>query len=113
MTTFLPPCSSLGFDRIAANALSAVGASIALLVVYGFAAASDYTNRRGLCVVTAQACYLIVLIIAHQVQADVGKWSRWGIWTAVNSFAVGYHPNHNSWVQINCHEGGERNVSNA
>lgn len=102
---------ALGFDRIAANALAAVGAFIALAVVFGFAFLSDRTNQRGGSVILAHACYLTVLIIARQVHPHVGKWSRWGLWTAVNSFAVGYHPVHNSWVQLNCREAGERSIA--
>ena len=102
---------SLGFDRITANALASVGAWIALVVVFGFAYLSDRTNQRGGAVIAAQVCYLIVLIVAHQVEPHVGKWSRWGLWTAVNSFAVGYHPVHNTWVQLNCRDPRERSIS--
>lgn len=102
---------SLGFSRIAANALAAVGASLALVVVFFFAWISDKTNKRGLSVIAAQACYLITLIVTHSTHPHVGKWSRWGLWTVVNAFAVGYHPVHNSWVQLNCREPGERSVS--
>ncbi|KXT12873.1 hypothetical protein AC579_5390 [Pseudocercospora musae] len=102
---------SLGFKRIAANALAAVGASMALLVVFVFGYISDRTNRRGGSVIAAQTCYLIVLVVARQVHPHVGRWSRWGLWTAVNAFAVGYHPVHNSWVQLNCHEARERSIS--
>lgn len=102
---------SLGFDRIAANALAAVGASLALLIVFAFAYLSDRTNYRGGTVIAAHACYLVTLIVARQVHPHVGKWSRWGLWTAVNSFAVGYHPVHNTWVQLNCHDPRERSVS--
>ncbi len=103
LTTYTPSIiKSLGFDTIEANALSAVGGFLSLLVVFLFAWMSDRTNRRGVTVLTAQACYLIVLIVARQTQDSVGKWSRWGLWTAVNAFAVGYHPIHNAWVQLNC-----------
>ncbi|KAM0257245.1 hypothetical protein ACHAQJ_004483 [Trichoderma viride] len=94
-----------------ANALAAVGAFLALAVVFLFAFISDRTNQRGASVIAAQACYLITLIVAHQLQPHVGKWSRWGLWTAVNSFAVGYHPIHNSWVQLNCTDPRERSIS--
>ena len=57
---------------------------------------SDRTNKRGYTVMAAQACYLVVLIVARQTQHHVGRWSRWGLWTAVNTFAVGYHPVHNT-----------------
>jgi hypothetical protein len=107
----IDPPSSLGFDTISANALAAVGASLALPVVFVFAYISDRTNKRGLAVIAAQTCYLSVLIVARQVQPHVGKWARWGLWTAVNAFAVGYHPIHNSWVQLNCEDPGERSIS--
>lgn len=103
--------SSLGFNRIAANALAAVGASLALAIVFLFAYISDKTNFRGGSVITAQICYLVTLIVALKVQPRVGRWARWGLWTAVNSFAVGYHPVHNSWVQMNCRDPGERSIS--
>ncbi|KAL7920256.1 hypothetical protein ACQKWADRAFT_163801 [Trichoderma austrokoningii] len=102
---------SLGFDRTEANALAAVGAFIALAVVFLFAFISDRTNQRGASVIAAQTCYLVTLIVAHQVQPHGGKWSRWGLWTAVNSFAVGYHPIHNSWVQLNCTDPREKSIS--
>ncbi|KAF4869426.1 putative transporter [Colletotrichum siamense] len=104
-------CRNLGFNRIQANALAAVGASLALVVVFIVAWISDKTNKRGLSVIGAHSCYLIVLIVARTAHPHVGKWSRWGLWTAVNSFAVGYHPANNSWVQLNCREPGERSIS--
>jgi hypothetical protein len=82
-----------------------------LVVVFFFAWVSDKTNKRGLAVIVAHACYLIALIVTRSLHPHVGKWSRWGLWTVVNAFAVGYHPVHNSWVQLNCREPGERNVS--
>jgi MFS family permease len=97
LTTYTPSIFlDLGFDRIHANALAAVGASLALVVVFAFARLSDRTNRRGQCVILAQICYLITLVVARQVQPTAGRWSRWGLWTAVNAFAVGYHPIHNT-----------------
>ncbi|KAI1851376.1 hypothetical protein JX266_003451 [Neoarthrinium moseri] len=102
---------SLGFERIAANALAAVGASLALPVVFTFAYLSDRTNRRGLCVIAAQLCYLVTLITIRSVHPHVGKWPRWVLWTVVNAFSVGYHPVHNSWVQLNCKEPRERSIS--
>lgn len=101
----------LGFDRIQANALAAVGAILAFVVAFIVAFISDYTDRRGLAVVGAQACYLFVLVVARCVHPHVGKWSRWGLWTAINSLAVGYHPAHNSWLQLNCEDPGERSIS--
>ena len=97
LTTYTPSIYvDLGFDRITANALATVGASLALVVVFLFARLSDRTNRRGYCVMLAQVCYLITLVVARQVQPSVGRWGRWGLWTAVNAFAVGYHPIHNT-----------------
>lgn len=102
---------ALGFNRTAANALAAVGASLSLVVVLIFAYISDKTNKRGLSVIGAHICYIITLVVARSLHPSVGKWSRWGLWTAVNSFAVGYHPVHNSWVQLNCRDPGERSIS--
>lgn len=102
---------SLGFDRIAANALAAVGASLALPVVFFFGYISDRSNLRGATVIAAQICYLITLVVARSLHPHVGKWSRWALWTAVNSFAVGYHPVSNAWVQLNCREAGERSIA--
>ncbi|KAL6922517.1 hypothetical protein FSST1_006543 [Fusarium sambucinum] len=112
LTTYTPSIIvSLGFDRITANALAAVGASLALPIVFFFGYLSDRTNLRGGTVIAGHVCYLITLIIARQLHPHVGKWSRWGLWTAVNSFAVGYHPVSNSWVQLNCREAGERSIA--
>lgn len=72
---------------------------------------SDRIKLRGPSVIAAQFCYLITLMVALKVQPDAGKWSRWGLWTAVNSFAVGYHPIHNFWVQVNCRDPRERSIS--
>lgn len=97
LTTYTPSIFlDLGFDRITANALAAVGASLALAAVFVFARLSDRTNRRGECVILAQICYLVTLVFARQMQPTAGRWSRWGLWTAVNAFAVGYHPIHNT-----------------
>lgn len=84
---------------------------MSLAVVFFFAWLSDRTSRRGLAVMSAITCYLIVLVVTKTVHPHVGKWSRFGLWTAVNAFAVGYHPIHNTWVQVNCKEPGERSVS--
>ncbi|KAJ5780605.1 Major facilitator superfamily domain general substrate transporter [Penicillium paradoxum] len=112
LTTYTPSIiMSLGFDRTEANALAAVGAFLSLGVVFFFAYMSDRTNLRGASVIAAQVCYLTTLIVALTVQPHVGKWSRWGLWTAVNSFAVGYHPIHNFWVQVNCRDPRERSIS--
>ena len=130
LTTYTPSIFlDLGFDRVTANALAAVGASLALAVVFAFARLSDRTNCRGQCVMLAQICYLITLVVARQVQPTAGRWSRWGLWTAVNAFAVGYHPIHNTCefdcclliclnvtnkcvgVQLNCKYPGERSIA--
>ncbi|KAM6529290.1 hypothetical protein FALCPG4_007434 [Fusarium falciforme] len=112
LSTYSPSIiMSLGFDRTVANALAAVGALLALPVVFFFGYLSDRTNKRGATVILAQVCYLIVLIVTRQVHPTSGKWSRWGLWTAVNSVAVGYHPVHNSWTQLNCHDTGERSIA--
>lgn len=112
LTTYTPTIiMSLGFSRVTANALASVGAIIALPVVLLFATLSDRTNKRGLIVFIAIICYLITLIVIRTTEAHVGKWSRWGLWTAVNAFAVGYHPVHNTWLQLNCEGPEERSVS--
>jgi MFS family permease len=112
LTTYTPSIIvALGFNRVQANALASVGGFLALGVVFFFGWLSDKTNKRGLAVVIAHICYLLVLIITHSVHPSVGKWSRWGLWTTVNAFAIGYHPVHNSWVQLNCKEAGERSIS--
>ncbi|KAK0671294.1 hypothetical protein QBC41DRAFT_386394 [Cercophora samala] len=93
LTTYTPSIiMSFGFDRITANALAAVGASLAPLVAFTLATISDATNKRGSTVVTGQLC-------------------RWGLWTAINALAVGYHPVHNTWLQLNCHDAEERSIS--
>ncbi|KAL5348922.1 hypothetical protein ACLOAV_006347 [Pseudogymnoascus australis] len=112
LTTYTPTIiMSLGFDRTSANALACIGPVIALTIVFLFARLSDYTNRRGLMVMIAITCYITTLIIARVIQPHVGKWSRWGLWTAVNAFAVGYHPVQNTWLQLNCHDPAERSIS--
>lgn len=112
LTTYTPSViMALGFDRISANALAAVGACLAMAVVFAFATLSDRTNRRGGAVLLAHVCYLTVLVVARSVHPHVGKWSRWGLWTAINSFSVAYHPTHNTWVQVNCREPGERSIA--
>jgi sugar phosphate permease len=105
---------SLGFDKVHANAVAAIGAFLALPVVLFFAWLSDRTNRRGLAVGLAIFCYLIVLVVARMVQIHDYHLSRWGhvgLWTAINAFAVGYHPVHNTWVQLNCREPTERSIA--
>lgn len=112
LTTYTPTIiMALGFNRIQANALASVGGFLALGIVFFFGWLSDRTNKRGITVILAQACYLIILIIARSVHPHVGKWSRWGLWTSVNAFAIGYHPVHNSWVQLNCSDPRQRSIS--
>ncbi|KAH8425065.1 uncharacterized protein LDX57_002814 [Aspergillus melleus] len=112
LTTYTPSIMmALGFSRIQANALSAVGAFMTLPLVFFFAWLSDKTARRGIVVITAISCYLIVLIVARSALPSVGKWNQFGLWTVINAFAVGYHPIHNTWVQVNCPDAGERSVS--
>ncbi|KFX96544.1 hypothetical protein V490_03297 [Pseudogymnoascus sp. VKM F-3557] len=112
LTTYTPTIiMSLGFDRTSANALACIGPVIALFIVFLFARLSDYTNRRGFMVMIAISCYITTLVIARATQPHVGKWSRWGLWTAVNAFAVGYHPIQNTWLQLNCHDPAERSIS--
>lgn len=112
LTTYTPTIMvALGFTRIQANALASVGGFLALGVVFFFGWLSDKTNKRGLAVIIAHICYLVILIVTRSVHPTVGKWSRWGLWTTVNAFAIGYHPVHNSWVQLNCKEAGERSIS--
>ncbi|ELR02977.1 hypothetical protein VC83_03502 [Pseudogymnoascus destructans] len=112
LTTYTPTIiMSLGFDRTSANALACIGPLIALGIVFLFARLSDYTNRRGLMVMIAISCYITTLIIARATQSHVGKWSCWGLWTAVNAFSVGYHPVQNTWLQLNCHDPAERSIS--
>ncbi|PWY83635.1 MFS general substrate transporter [Aspergillus heteromorphus CBS 117.55] len=111
LTTYTPSIiMSLGFSRIKANTLAAVGSLITLPVIVFFAWLSDKTRKRGLIVMLAIVCYLIPLVILRSVQPHVGKWSRVGLWTAVNGFAVGYHPIHNAWIQVNCRSPGERSI---
>ncbi|KAK2015408.1 inner membrane transporter yfaV [Colletotrichum eremochloae] len=101
---------TLGFDRISANALAAVGASLAMAIVFAFATLSDRTNKRGATVILGHICYLITLVVARSVHPHVGKWSRWGLWTMINAFAVCYHPAHNIWLQVNCRDPRERSI---
>ncbi|KAL3493937.1 major facilitator superfamily domain-containing protein [Aspergillus germanicus] len=102
LTTYTPSIiMSLGFTRVQANALSAIGASLTLPIVFTVAYLSDRTKRRGLTVICAICTYLTVLIVARCVLPHVSRWSRFGLWTVVNAFAVCYHPVHNVWVQLN------------
>ncbi|KAL2785083.1 major facilitator superfamily domain-containing protein [Aspergillus keveii] len=112
LTTYTPSIiMSLGFTRVQANALSAIGASLTLPIVFSVAWISDRTKRRGLTVICAICTYLTVLIVARCVLPHVGRWSRFGLWTVVNAFAVCYHPIHNVWVQLNCADQAERSIA--
>jgi MFS family permease len=102
---------SLGFSHVQANALSAIGASMALPPVFLFSWISDRTGKRGLTVVAAVLCYLIVLIVSRCLLPHLGKWNRFGIWTVINAFAVCYHPVHNTWLQLNCPNPAERSIA--
>lgn len=88
-----------------------MGGALALVVVFVFAYLSDRTNQRGVSVMAAQLCYLTVLVVARSIHSHVGKWPNFVLWTAVNAFAVGYHPVHNTWLQLNCREPEERSIS--
>ncbi|KAI9040806.1 MFS general substrate transporter [Aspergillus affinis] len=112
LTTYTPSIiMSLGFSRIESNAISAIGNFATLPVILFFAWLSDKTKRHGLIVTVAIAAYLIALILLRIVQPHVGQWSRIGLWTTVNGLAVGYHPIHNAWIQINCNTAAERSIS--
>ncbi|OJJ07862.1 hypothetical protein ASPVEDRAFT_57105 [Aspergillus versicolor CBS 583.65] len=112
LTTYTPSIiMSLGFTRVQANALSAIGAFMTLPIVFFFAWVSDRTKKRGLTVITAICCYLAVLIVARCVLPYAPKWNRFGMWTVVNAFAVCYHPVHNVWVQLNCRDTAERSIA--
>ncbi|KAF7588373.1 hypothetical protein BBP40_005766 [Aspergillus hancockii] len=111
LTTYTPTIiMSLGFTRIQANALGAIGASMALPLVFLFSWVSDQTGKRGLTVIVAILCYLIVLVVSRCLLLHLGKWNRFGMWTLINAFAVCYHPVHNTWLQLNCPDPAERRV---
>lgn len=112
LTTYTPSIFvELGFARIEANALSAIGSLFTLPVIFLFAWMSDKSNKRGLTVMVAIFVYLLALVILRIMMHRVDKWGKFGLWTAVNALAVGYHPIHNSWIQINCKSSEERNIS--
>lgn len=93
---------SLGFFKVESNALATIGNFITLPVILFFAWLSDKTYQRGLTVMVAVATYLIAVILLRAMQAHVGKWGRFRLWTTVNELAAGYHPIHNLWIQMNC-----------
>lgn len=112
LTTYTPSIiMSLGFSRIESNAIAAIGNFATLPVILLFAWLSDRTRRHGVIVMVAIAAYLVALILLRTIQPHVGQWSRIGLWTAVNGLAVGYHPIHNAWIQINCKTPAERSIS--
>ncbi|KAJ5484678.1 Major facilitator superfamily domain general substrate transporter [Penicillium expansum] len=112
LTTYTPSIFvELGFSRIKANALCAIGSLLTLPVILFFAWISDKLNKRGLAVMVAIFVYLIALVILRIMVHRVDNWGKFGLWTAVNALAVGYHPIHNSWIQINCKSSEERNIS--
>ncbi|KAJ5951593.1 uncharacterized protein N7479_010006 [Penicillium vulpinum] len=112
LTTYTPSIyMELGFSRITANALCAIGSLLTLPVILFFAWVSDKSNKRGLTVMAAIFVYLIALVILRIMMHHVDKWGKFGLWTTVNALAVGYHPIHNSWIQINCESPEERNIS--
>ena len=102
---------ALGFTRIQANALAAIGSCSTLPVIFGFAYLSDITKKRGLIVIVAISAYLMALILLRALEHKVGKWGKFGLWTTVNGLAVGYHPIHNAWIQMNCKTAEERSIS--
>jgi cell division protein FtsW (lipid II flippase) len=102
---------SLGFSRVKSNALAAVGGFLTLPVVLFFAWLSDKSNRWGMTVMIAISVYLIALVILRTAQPVASRWCKFGLWTAVNGLAVGYHPIHNAWIQIKCRTPEERSIS--
>jgi sugar phosphate permease len=102
---------SLGFSRVDANALAAVGGVLTLPVVFLFAWLSDKTKKCGSTVMLAITTYLVAIIVLRMVQPYAGRWCKFGLWTAVNGVAVGYHPIQNAWIQINCQTPKERSIS--
>ncbi|KAJ5108014.1 hypothetical protein N7456_004689 [Penicillium angulare] len=111
LTTYTPTIiMSLGFTRVQANALAAIGYLLTLPVVLFFAWLSDKTKKRGLTVGIAISVYLISLIALRTTQDHVGRWSKFGLWTTANGLAVGYHPIHNAWIQMNSRSPEERSI---
>ncbi|KAJ6015101.1 hypothetical protein N7540_009692 [Penicillium herquei] len=111
LTTYSPSIiMSLGFTRVQANALAAIGFLLTLPVVLFFAWLSDKMKKRGIAVMIAISAYLIALICLKTIQPHVGRWSKFGLWTTVNGLAVGYHPIHNAWIQMNSQSPEERSI---
>jgi hypothetical protein len=61
-------------------------------------------------VMIAIMVYLIALICLRTIQPHVDVWSKFGLWTTVNALAVGYHPIHNAWIQMNSRSPEERSI---
>ncbi|GAA89165.1 similar to alternative sulfate transporter [Aspergillus luchuensis IFO 4308] len=77
LTTYTPTIiMSLGFSRIQANALAAIGSLLTLPVIVFFASLSDWSRRRGMSVMLAIAVYLVALILLRVLQAHVDRWGR-------------------------------------
>ncbi|KAJ5137168.1 hypothetical protein N7448_005722, partial [Penicillium atrosanguineum] len=111
LTTYTPSIFiSLGFSRVQSNALASVGTLMTLPIVFFFAWLSDKTQKRGLTVMIAITAYLISLVALRTIEPHVGKWSKFGLWTTVNGLAVGYHPIHNVWIQMNSSDPEERSI---
>ena len=111
LTTYTPTIiMSLGFTRVQANALAAIGYLLTLPVVLFFAWLSDKMKKRGITVMIAITSYLIALILLRTIQPHVGRWGKFGLWTTVNGLAVGYHPIHNAWIQMNSRSPEERSI---
>ncbi|KAJ6084117.1 hypothetical protein N7486_010917 [Penicillium sp. IBT 16267x] len=111
LTTYTPSIiMSLGFTRVQANALAAIGYLMTLPVVLFFAWLSDRTKKRGFTVMIAISVYLIALVVLRFMQPHVGRWSKFRLWTTVNGLAVGYHPIHNAWIQMNSQSPEERSI---
>lgn len=112
LTTYTPSViMSLGFSKVEANGLAAVGSILTLPVVFLFAWLSDRAKKPGVTVIAAIAVYLVALILLRTVQPYASTWGKFGLWTAVNAFAVGYHPIHNAWIQVKCRTPEERSIS--
>ncbi|CAG8184510.1 unnamed protein product [Penicillium olsonii] len=112
LTTYTPSIMmDLGFTPIKANALAAIGSLLTLPVIFCFAWMSDVSQKRGLVVLIAISVYLVALVILRAVQAHASVGGKVALWTFVNAFAVGYHPIHNAWIQINCKSPEERSIS--
>lgn len=112
LTTYTPSViMSLGFSRVNANALAAVGNLMTLPVVLLFAWLGGKSRKWGLTVMAAQASYLIALVALRATQAHVDRWGKFGLWTTVNGLAVGYHPIHNAWIQVNSRTPEERSIN--